>query len=70
MRTFAAVPLQCKGMLLGCLNMAAREVRSLDEADRELLMSLASQVGMAVANAELYTAAQRKIHAENLTRVQ
>src|SRR5207245_763663 len=37
-RTFAAVPLQCKGMLLGCLNMAARDVRSLDEADRELLM--------------------------------
>ncbi len=60
-RTFVGVPLQCRGMLLGCLNMAAREVRSLDAADRELLMALANQVGMAVANAELYTAAQRKI---------
>jgi PAS domain S-box-containing protein len=60
-RTFVGVPLQCRGMLLGCMNMAAREVRSLDGADRELLMALADQVGMAVANAELYTAAQRKI---------
>jgi PAS domain S-box-containing protein len=60
-RIFVSVPLQCRGMLLGCINMAAREVRALDAPDRELLMALANQVAMAVANAELYTAAQRKI---------
>jgi PAS domain S-box-containing protein len=60
-RTFVSVPLQCRGMLLGCLNMATREARPLDEADRGFLTALANQVGMALANAELYTAAQRKI---------
>jgi PAS domain S-box-containing protein len=60
-RTFVAVPLQCRGMLLGCMNIASPESRTLDESDRELLLALANQVGMALANAELYTAAERKI---------
>jgi PAS domain S-box-containing protein len=60
-RTFASVPLQYKGMLLGCLSLATTRVRPLSEADRELLTALADQIGMAVANAELYAAAQRKI---------
>jgi PAS domain S-box-containing protein len=59
--TLVAAPLQCRGMLLGCLNIASPEARALDEGDRELLLALANQVGMALANAELYTAAERKI---------
>jgi PAS domain S-box-containing protein len=60
-RTYVAAPLQCKGMLLGCLNLAADRVRAFGEADRELLGALTNQIGMAVANAELYAGAQRKI---------
>src|SRR5262249_23737619 len=37
------------------------EVRPVTATDRELLEAIAGQIGMAVANAELYTAAQRKI---------
>src|SRR5438128_8362550 len=48
-------------MLLGCMNLASPRRCSPNEEDRELLMVLANQVGMALANAELYTAAQRKI---------
>jgi two-component system, sensor histidine kinase PdtaS len=60
-RTFVSAPLQCKGMLLGCLNMASERVRPLDARERELLTALANQVGMAAGNTELYRAAQRKI---------
>ncbi|MBI3910058.1 MAG: PAS domain S-box protein [Armatimonadetes bacterium] len=59
--TFVSVPLQCKVMLLGCLSMADTRVRPFEAADRELLTALANQVGMALGNAELYAAAQRKI---------
>jgi PAS domain S-box-containing protein len=60
-RTFISIPLQCREMLLGCMNLFTPDRRSLDATERELLTTLANQVGMAVANAELYTAAQRKI---------
>jgi PAS domain S-box-containing protein len=59
--TFVAVPLLSRGMLLGSLNIASLEVRPVSETDRDLLEAVAGQIGMAVANAELYTAAQRKI---------
>jgi PAS domain S-box-containing protein len=60
-RTFVSVPLQSRGMLLGCLNLFASRVRSIEEAERGLLAALGDQISMALANAELYTAAQRKI---------
>lgn len=60
-RTFVGAPLQCKGMLLGCLNLAAEQPRPFGEADRELLVALTNQIAMAVANTELYAGAQRKI---------
>src|SRR5690606_31050480 len=59
--SFVSVPLQCKGMLLGCLTMASSQTRPFEDADREMLTLLASQIGMAVGNADLYKAAQRKI---------
>jgi PAS domain S-box-containing protein len=58
---FVAVPLQCRRMLLGCLSIAGKERRSLDETERDLLLALADQLAMALANAELYGAAERKI---------
>lgn len=61
MRSFISAPLFSQGMLLGCLNMASPEVRGLTEADREFLAILINQIGMSVAVAELYGAAQRKI---------
>jgi PAS domain S-box-containing protein len=60
-RTLVSVPLQSRGMLLGCLTMAAPDARPFGDADRELLTAAANLIGMAVANAELYAAAQRKI---------
>jgi PAS domain S-box-containing protein len=60
-RTFVSVPLQCQGMLLGTLGMAATCLRAFVESDRTLLNALANQVGMAIANAELYASAQRRI---------
>jgi PAS domain S-box-containing protein len=60
-RTFVATPLQFKGMLLGCINMADRHERTLSPAEIGLLTTLVNQVGLAVANSELYAAAQRKI---------
>lgn len=60
-RSFVSVPLFCRGMLLGCLDMASREKRPLDHAAQQVLSTLANQIGMAIANAELYSAAQRKI---------
>ncbi|MGV3721693.1 MAG: GAF domain-containing protein [Actinomycetota bacterium] len=60
-RTYVAAPLQCKGMLLGCLNLATDGLRAFGEADRELLAALTNQIAMAVANTELYAGAQRKI---------
>lgn len=60
-RTFVCVPLMCREMVLGCLNMAAPRLRSLDADERQLLTAAANQIGMAIANAELYAGAQRKI---------
>ena len=61
LRTLVAVPIQSSGMLLGCLNIASDRVRPFSPADRELLIALSNEIGMALANAELYAGAQRKI---------
>lgn len=60
-RSFASAPLFSRGMLLGCLELASPEAVSLDAEARQMLATLANQIGMAVGNAELYNAAQRKI---------
>jgi len=60
-RTFVSAPLLCKGMLLGCLSLAADQVRDFGEPERELLAALTDQIAMALANTELYAGAQRKI---------
>jgi PAS domain S-box-containing protein len=48
-------------MLLGSINMASPQARPFGEAERLFLTDLANLIGMAVANAELYASAQRKI---------
>jgi len=60
-RTFISAPLASKGMVLGTINLAAREIRDFSERDRELLSAMLGQIALAVANTELYAAAQRKI---------
>ncbi|MFN3650121.1 MAG: PAS domain S-box protein [Armatimonadota bacterium] len=60
-RSFITAPMQHRKMLLGTLTLASRDPGQYEDADRELFTVLAQQLAMAVANAELHTAAQRKI---------
>jgi PAS domain S-box-containing protein len=60
-RSLASAPLLCNDMLLGCLNIASRQRDAFPQERRPLLEAMASQVAMAVANAELYAGARRKI---------
>lgn len=60
-RSLASAPLLCNGMLLGCLNIATQQRDAFPQDQRPLLEAMANQVAMAVANAELYAGAQRKI---------
>jgi PAS domain S-box-containing protein len=61
-RTFVAVPLLCRDMLVGSLNLAVPQLRAFDAADRELLTAAAHLIAVAIANHELYAATQRKVH--------
>lgn len=60
-RAFVSAPMLNRGMLLGTLTLASREVRTFAPRDQVLLLAVANQLGLAVANGELYQAAQRKI---------
>ena len=60
-RTLVCAPLESRGMLLGTLCMADSAQRPFGPEERKQLAALASLIGMAVANAELFSAAQRKI---------
>ena len=60
-RSVVSAPLESRGMLLGVLTMADQEPRAFDAPERERLTMLTGLIGMAVANAELFAAAQRKI---------
>jgi len=54
LRGFASVPLMSNLKINGTLNVHTREAREFSEADVQLLTSMASQIGLAVANARLY----------------
>lgn len=60
-RTFVTAPLQCRGMLLGCISLAADLPQPFSQADSERLNCLGNLIAMALANRELYAAAQRRI---------
>jgi len=54
LRGFASVPLKSNFKIYGTLNVHTRTEREFSEADAQLLTSMASQIGLAVANARLY----------------
>lgn len=60
-RTLVSAPLQCKGMLLGTMDLLTDRVHGFSQGERELLTVIADEIGMAVANTELYAGTQRKI---------
>lgn len=60
-RTLVCAPLESRGMLLGTLCIGDTAERPFGTVEREQLAALVSLIGMAVANAELFSAAQRKI---------
>ncbi|MCC2670871.1 MAG: putative Signal transduction histidine kinase, partial [Armatimonadetes bacterium] len=56
-----SVPLQCKGMLVGSIDLVMDGVQGFGHRERELLSALADEIAMAVVNTELYAGTQRKI---------
>jgi two-component system, sporulation sensor kinase E len=53
-RAFASVPLRFSYKTYGTLNIYSHEERDFGEEDVQLLTSMASQIGLAVANTRLY----------------
>ncbi len=54
LRGFASIPLKSNLRIYGTLNVHTRSEREFSEEDVQLLTSMASQIGLAVANARLY----------------
>ncbi len=54
LRSFAGVPLQAKGRILGMLGVAGYGDRQFTQREVKLLSSIGRQVGIAVENARLY----------------
>jgi nitrate/nitrite-specific signal transduction histidine kinase len=54
LRSFAGVPLQAKGRILGVLGVAGYGDRRFSQREVKLLSSIGRQVGIAVENARLY----------------
>jgi two-component sensor histidine kinase/putative methionine-R-sulfoxide reductase with GAF domain len=65
-----AVPIMARDKLEGALNLRTREPRTFDDAEVELLLAIAAQVGQSIEHARLYEAAQRRVHElEALARI-
>jgi putative methionine-R-sulfoxide reductase with GAF domain len=61
-----AVPIAVGGRVLGVLDVQHNIVNGLQQADTDLIRSIADQVAVALQNARLYTAAQRQAERETL----
>jgi GAF domain-containing protein len=61
-----AVPIAVGGRVLGVLDVQHNIVNGLQQADTDLIRSIADQVAVALQNARLYTAAQRQAEREAL----
>jgi nitrate/nitrite-specific signal transduction histidine kinase len=59
-RSLAAVPLSCKGQVLGTLFAVTRAYRAFSDQDVQLLTSIGHQIGVAVENARFFQAEQRR----------
>jgi len=54
------LPLLARGQVLGLLNVQSRGPRLFTAADRELLVAIGNQIGIAIANARLIEDAERR----------
>ncbi len=59
-RSELAVPLKAKGCVIGVLNVESDRLDAFDASDVMLLQSLASQAAVAIENARLFEAEQRR----------
>ena len=57
-----AVPILARTTLEGALNVRTRAPREYTEAEIDLLVAIAAQVGQSIEHAKLYTDAQRRVH--------
>lgn len=58
-RSELTVPIIVKGKTIGVLDVQSQEYYDFDQADLELMQSLANQAGIAIENARLFTESQR-----------
>jgi signal transduction histidine kinase len=58
--SLAVVPLRSKQETLGTLFLISHDLRDFDEQEMQLLLSAGQQIGVAVENASLFTAQQRR----------
>jgi len=65
-----AVPVLVRETLAGALNVRTREPRAFSEAEMELLLAIATQVGHTIEHAKLYAEAQQRVRElEALARI-
>ncbi|MGC9400091.1 MAG: GAF domain-containing protein [Anaerolineae bacterium] len=60
-RTLASTPIVYKGETLGALTLATQRSAAFSEGVRALLSAIGQQIGVAVANAQLYAQAQAEL---------
>lgn len=68
-RTFASVPIRVKHEVVGAMDLASRDRRTLDPGDVSLLEAIGHQVGIAVENARLYEEIGRLAIIEERSRI-
>ena len=59
-RAIASIPLLYKGQVQGVLTAASRQSRHFRQQDVDLLLSIGHQIGVALENARLFNAVQRR----------
>ena len=59
-RSVASIPLLSKGQVQGVLTTASRDLRRFRQQDVDLLLSIGHQIGVAIENARLFDAEQRR----------
>ncbi len=65
-----AVPVLARDKLEGALNVRTRRPRAFSDAEMELLLTIAAQVGQTIEHAKLYAAARRRVRElEALARI-
>jgi len=67
-RSELCVPLRVGGKVIGVLNAESQEPEAFDEADQQLLSTLADQAALAIQNARLFSDLSRRL--QELTRLQ